>query len=87
VGRVPGIQVVFSGFALMFVGMYMAFFMSHRRYWARLKKTDKGVEVMVAGAARRHQYAFEEEFDALLARLEGLPGVQRLTGKAAKGPG
>ena len=77
VGRVPGIEVVFWGFALMFVGMYMAFFMSHRRYWVRLQKAKDGSwTATVAGAARRHQYAFEEEWDAMVASLKALPGVR-----------
>jgi cytochrome c biogenesis protein len=65
VGRVPFIPWVFFGFLVMFVGMFMAFFMSHRRYWARLVPVDGGHELIVAGAARRHQYAFEEEFAAI----------------------
>jgi cytochrome c biogenesis protein len=70
VGRVPAITVVFGGFVLMFFGMYMAFFMSHRRYWARLIKLDSGeYEFIVAGAARRHQYAFEEEFNKIREKL------------------
>ena len=76
VGRVPGVGVVFSGFGLMFVGMYMAFFMSHRRYWARLtRKPDGNFRATVAGAARRHQYVFEEEFEALIKGLAEVPGV------------
>jgi cytochrome c biogenesis protein len=59
VGRVPWIPMVFSGFLVMFVGMFMAFFMSHRRYWARV--TPDG-QLVVAGAARRHQHAFAEEW-------------------------
>ncbi|MBI5496933.1 MAG: cytochrome c biogenesis protein ResB [Deltaproteobacteria bacterium] len=77
VGVVPGVSVVFWGFTIMFIGMYMAFFMSHRRYWLRLQKAKDGWEVTVAGASRRHQLAFEEEMDALLKTLEGLPGVRR----------
>ena len=65
VGRVPFIPWVFFGFLVMFVGMFMAFFMSHRRYWARLVAADGGHEFVVAGAARRHQYAFDEEFAAV----------------------
>lgn len=68
VGRVPFIPWVFFGFLVMFVGMFMAFFMSHRRYWARLVPAagvGGGYELVVAGAARRHQYAFEEEFAKL----------------------
>ncbi len=66
VGRVPFIPWVFFGFLVMFVGMYMAFFLSHRRYWARLVPVEgKGFELVVAGAARRHQYAFDEEFQTI----------------------
>lgn len=66
VGRVPWVPFIFTGFAIMFVGMFMAFFMSHRRYWARLAPAGDGqLELVVAGAARRHQYAFSEEFERL----------------------
>ena len=65
VGRVPFIPWVFFGFLVMFVGMFMAFFMSHRRYWARLIAAEGGYDLVVAGAARRHQYAFDEEFAAV----------------------
>lgn len=66
VGRVPWVPLIFTGFAVMFLGMFMAFFMSHRRYWARLAPAAEGqLELVVAGAARRHQYAFGEEFGRL----------------------
>lgn len=75
VGRVPFIGWVFGGFLLMFVGMYMAFFMSHRRYWARLAPLEDGrYELIVAGAARRHQLAFEEEFEGLRTQLVAVFG-------------
>ncbi|MBM4281786.1 MAG: cytochrome c biogenesis protein ResB [Deltaproteobacteria bacterium] len=75
VGRVPFIPVVFVGFLVMFVGMFTAFFLSHRRYWARLQPVDPAavdgpVELVVAGAARRHQYAFDEEFAKIRELLE-----------------
>jgi cytochrome c biogenesis protein len=66
VGRVPFIGLVFGGFIVMFIGMYMAFFLSHRRYWARVAPLADGrMELTFCGAARRHQYAFEEEFGTL----------------------
>lgn len=85
VGRVPGVIWVFGGFVFMFVGMYMAFFMSHRRYWARLRPIENGAtnqyEFIVAGAARRHQYSFEEEFakmrEALVAVFGGSSTADR----------
>lgn len=76
VGKVPGIEVVFGGFVMMFLGMYMAFFMSHRRYWARLIELEGGkLELIVAGAARRHQYAFEEEFGKIREKLSAAFGA------------
>ena len=87
VGRVPFIPWVFFGFLVMFVGMFMAFFLSHRRYWARLTPVfnEDGVasgsyELVVAGAARRHQYAFDEEFVSLKEVLVAAFG----TGDTAK---
>lgn len=85
VGRVPWINVVFAGFVLMFVGMYMAFFMSQRRYWARIiENGSKGLELTFAGAARRHQYAFEEEFDKLKATLEEVFGKEMSVAERAR---
>lgn len=78
VGRVPWIPVIFSGFAIMFVGMFMAFFMSHRRYWARVTPRADGsgaLDLVVAGAARRHQYAFNEEFEKVSAVLTAAFGA------------
>jgi cytochrome c biogenesis protein len=70
VGRVPYINVVFAGFVVMFFGLYMAFCMSHRRYYARIRKREDGTcELTMAGIARRHLYAFGDEFAKLVERL------------------
>jgi cytochrome c biogenesis protein len=83
VGRVPFIEVVFAGFVMLFFGMYMAFFMSQRRYWARLKDLGDGkLELIVAGAARRHQYAFEEEFGRIKDKLGEVFGVDDTADRA-----
>lgn len=85
VGRVPFIEVVFAGFVLLFLGMYMAFFMSQRRYWARLTDLGDGqFELIVAGAARRHQYAFEEEFGRIKEKLGAAFGVDDTADRARK---
>ncbi len=66
VGRVPLIEVVFLGFVFMFIGLFMAFGMSNRRYYARVKKiNDEQCELIFAGIARRHPHAFTEEFQKL----------------------
>jgi cytochrome c biogenesis protein len=83
VGYVPFIEAVFGGFVFLFVGMYMAFFMSQRRYWARLKPAGEGkYELIIAGAARRHQYAFEEEFGKIRERLVSVFGADDKAARA-----
>jgi cytochrome c biogenesis protein len=63
VGKVPFLPIVLFGFVLLFLGMYMAFFMNHRRYWARLMKLPNDEwEVALVGIAKRHPYQFEDEF-------------------------
>ncbi|MDP2344780.1 MAG: cytochrome c biogenesis protein ResB [Deltaproteobacteria bacterium] len=85
VGRVPFIPFVFGGFIILFVGMFMAFFLSHRRYWARLATQPDGkVELVVAGAARRHQYAFDEEFAKIREVLEAGLGKGESTADRAR---
>lgn len=85
VGRVPFIPMVFIGFIILFVGMFMAFFLSHRRYWARfVTGADGSVEVIVAGAARRHQYAFDEEFAKIREVLEAGLGKSESTADRAR---
>ena len=63
VGKVPYLPIVLAGFVLMFIGMYMAFFMNHRRYWGRLLALPNGSwEAALVGVAKRHPYQFEDEF-------------------------
>jgi cytochrome c biogenesis protein len=85
VGRVPFIPFVFGGFIILFVGMFMAFFLSHRRYWARFVTKDDGTtELVVAAAARRHQYAFDEEFAKIREVLEAGLGKGESTADRAR---
>lgn len=79
VGSTPAISVVFFGFALMFVGMYIAFFMSHRRYWLRVNPLKDGTaEVTMAGSAKRHVHAFEEEYLGMVEALSAVAGVEKV---------
>lgn len=84
VGKVPFIPIVFLGFIVLFTGMFMAFFLSHRRYWARVIEKDGSYEFVVAGAARRHQYAFDEEFVKIREILEAAFGKGESTADRAR---
>jgi cytochrome c biogenesis protein len=42
VGRVPAISVVFAGFVVMFIGLWMAFCLNYRRYYAKICHSSEG---------------------------------------------
>jgi cytochrome c biogenesis protein len=55
VSRDPGTPYVFLGSAIMLVGLFAAFFMSHRQVWVRVGRG----RVSVAASASRNPRAFE----------------------------
>jgi len=65
VAKDPGVWVVWLGCFLMVVGICMAFFMSHKRVWARV--SDKGVTI--GGSASKNPTGFELSFDELVEKL------------------
>ena len=59
-------QHFYFGCFLMMVGLYLSFFMSHRRVWIYKDTTARAESIRLAGAANKNKLAFEKEF-ALLA--------------------
>jgi cytochrome c biogenesis protein len=63
----PGVWVVYLGCALMSIGLYIAFFMSHRKIWVRGKD---GV-VAVSATANKGRESFERKIDRMLSLIKG----------------
>ncbi|GFO68271.1 cytochrome c biogenesis protein ResB [Geomonas limicola] len=63
----PGVGIVWLGCLLMIVGVYVAFFMSHRRVWVEVKDG----EIVVAGSANKNPAGFELRFNRLVKQIEG----------------
>jgi cytochrome c biogenesis protein len=68
VARDPGVWVVWFGCALMTIGICMAFFMSHNRYWIRIANG----KAVLGGSASKNPAAFEGNFEALVEKLKNL---------------
>jgi cytochrome c biogenesis protein len=66
VAKDPGVEVVWLGCILMIIGIYAAFFMSHRRIWVRIQN---GV-VTIGGNASKNQAAFQQTFEGIVDRLK-----------------
>jgi cytochrome c biogenesis protein len=69
VNRDPGVPLVWLGFFLIVAGLFVTFFMSHRKVWVRLSETNGRVTVSVAGTANKNPVGLEKEMDRLTQKL------------------
>ena len=65
VAKDPGVWWVYIGFGLMLFGLYVAFFMSHRRFWLLLTPAGNKTEVLLSGSANKNRAGFENSFEEL----------------------
>lgn len=68
VAKDPGVWVVWLGCALMVVGIFIAFFMSHKRVWIVLSNGS----ARMYGNASKNQAAFSMQFDELAEKFKNL---------------
>lgn len=64
----PGVWIVWLGCILLVGGIFVAFFLSHRRIWVRIG----GGRLVIAGSAGKNQGAFRDFFDDLADKLKKL---------------
>ena len=76
----PGIWFVWIGGIIMLLGLVVALFWSHRRFWAEIGPGQSGTRVVLAGSTQSNRPSFELKFKALVKDLEeSLAGLE--TGK------
>lgn len=66
VAKDPGVWVVWIGCILMVVGIYVAFFMAHRRVWVRVESGT----VTIGGNSSKNQGGFQLFMEQLVIRLK-----------------
>ncbi len=65
VSKDPGVLWVYGGCALMLLGLYAAFFMSHRKMWAYIREEDGRSAVTFIGQSNKNSLSFEKTFAAV----------------------
>ncbi|MDG4555508.1 MAG: cytochrome c biogenesis protein ResB [Candidatus Competibacter sp.] len=65
-----GVGVVYTGFSLLIIGVFIMFYTSHRRLWAWLAVEDGATRLLLAGTGNRRQAEFAREFASLRTMLE-----------------
>ena len=61
----PGVWLVYAGCLLMLIGLYIAFFLSHRRIHVLVRPKGSDSSVLFAGVANKNKVGFEKKFSEL----------------------
>lgn len=70
VARDPGVWIVYLGCGMMILGLFVAFFMSHRRIWLLLKEENGTTSILLSGSANKNKTGFEKTFSSLADALK-----------------
>jgi cytochrome c biogenesis protein len=70
VGRDPGVPLVWTGFFLIMIGLFVTFFTSHRSIWIKIAKTKRGLNIRVAGRANKNPVGIERELDQITFKIK-----------------
>jgi cytochrome c biogenesis protein len=69
----PGVWVVYFGCIAMSLGLFIAFFMSHRKLWIKLVGEKNTTRVIIGGSANKNRVAFERRIDKIVSVLGKQP--------------
>ena len=65
----PGKNIVYLGCTMLTLGVFMLFYIQHRRFWIWFRPSAEGAEVLFAGTSLRPSTDFDREFARLDAGL------------------
>ncbi|MDZ4383684.1 MAG: cytochrome c biogenesis protein ResB, partial [Thermodesulfovibrionia bacterium] len=85
VSKDPGVGLIYFASVIMTIGLYVAFFMSHKKIWIILRSETSGekgsVKIIAGGSVSKNRLAFEREIERILSKIsqtiEGLRPVGR----------
>jgi cytochrome c biogenesis protein len=69
VSKDPGVIIIYIASIVMVLGLYAAFFLSHKKLWIRIAPVGKGsVKVTIGGSASKNRLALEKQAEHILSR-------------------
>lgn len=69
VTRDPGVWLVYTGFALMIIGCFVTFYLSHQTVCIVVERLQKNSRVTVAGIANRNKLGMKTNIDKLFTAI------------------
>ncbi len=70
VAKDPGVWIVYFGCGLMLAGLYIAFFLAHKRIWLIVSQHDNQTLVDLKATTNKNKPAFATQFEKLSEALE-----------------
>jgi cytochrome c biogenesis protein len=70
----PGVWIVYFGCIAMSIGLFIAFFMSHRRLWVKLVGEKNAVRVVIGATTNKNRTSFERRIDKMVSLLGNQQG-------------
>jgi cytochrome c biogenesis protein len=68
VSKDPGVGIIYFACIIMVIGLYIAFFMSHKKIWIRITNEKNSIKVVLGGSASKNRFSFEKEIEKILSR-------------------
>jgi cytochrome c biogenesis protein len=65
----PGVWIVYLGCIVMSIGLYIAFFMSHRRIWVRIAEEKNNTKVVIGATSNKNRTSFERKINKIISLL------------------
>ena len=65
----PGVFIVYAGFSMMLLGLYVSFFTSHRRLSVVIRGTGTTTTVAIDGHSNKNRYGLSKTIDGLAVDL------------------
>ncbi|HIJ60639.1 MAG TPA: cytochrome c biogenesis protein ResB [Nitrospirae bacterium] len=65
----PGVWLVYLACLIMSVGLYMSFFMTHKKIWILLKKNANKTDVIIVASTNKYKNTFENKIQETVSSL------------------
>ncbi|MCK5544046.1 MAG: cytochrome c biogenesis protein ResB [Desulfobulbaceae bacterium] len=70
IAKDPGVWWVYTGCFMMLAGLYIVFFLSHRRVWVHIAEDGEQTRILVCGSVNKNKIDFEKNFQKLIEQFE-----------------
>jgi len=68
VSKDPGVGIIYFACIIMVIGLFIAFFMSHKKIWIRITNEKNSVRIILGGSASKNRFSFEKKIERILSR-------------------